>query len=416
VIQLRIKIKLNNGEQKYKIIPDIRPPFQVDKKRIDLRNIGESIFALEDAIHENKQVNEIVIPLYNNYDNISDILEELILFLFLKDIKVTIEKNPQKMLSDFDLSLSDNFTCLFSGGVDSFSGILGAKQYYKRVCGCVTFHPDQKIRGLIERLDKETLQKNKIPLYKITSQRHHKYNRVSRGFLYVMNSSLLGNKNLIIPECGVTMHQPKFTILDEVTMTTHPEVLYYSNRVLEEVFGTGIKIIKPHENLTKSEIVSSCIDKEHLLDTCSCVNTMFCNSVKCHCGVCYGCIIRRIGMIVAGIDDSVRYRTDILSDIEFPSSRLDNLSTLIQFSVDFLSDMENLPFYTRDIITRYGKKYLFQRFSEDILAVLFLCKKNGITNKFILDMYEKNKKVVSEEKLEDRIDEVRTCKFKPKYS
>lgn len=348
----------------------------------------------------------------------SDILSELILFLYLKKISVKIEKNPQKTLCDFDKGLSDDYTCLFSGGIDSFSGILSAKNHYfpRKIFGCFTFHPDLKMARLIEKLHKISLKNNGILYQKIRSQRHLYYNRVSRGFLYVMNSFILGNRNLIIPECGVTMHQPKFTVLDQVTMTTHPQVLSYAKLVLDEIFGDQTRIITPNENLTKSEIASSCIDKKNLISTCSCLTTRWCNSAKPNCGVCYGCVIRKIGMLVAGLDDSKKYRVNLFSDNDFSSDRLDNLTNVVQFASDFLTGSEQLPIYTSDIITKYHKEDLFRRFAKDVFASLMICKKNGSRNRFILKMFEKHRTVVSEEELQNRIEEVRTCKYTPSYS
>lgn len=401
------------------VIPELRsePSVQVDKKCIDVRTIGECIFALGGALTKNKEVTEITIPLYFEYDKMSDLLRELILFLYLKDVTVKVEKNPQKTLFDFDKNLADDYSCLFSGGIDSFSGILSAKNHYNphKIHACFTFHPDLKMARLIEKLYKISLQKHGILYREIRSQRHLYYNRVSRGFLYVMNSFILGNKNLIIPECGVTMHQPKFTVLDEVTMTTHPQVLSYAKLVLDEIFGNQTQIITPNENLTKSEIASSCVDKKNLISTCSCLTTRWCNSAQPNCGVCYGCVIRKIGMIVAGIDDSKKYRVDIFSDKDFSSTRLDNLTNVVQFAADFLNYEEQMPFYTSDIITKYHKADLFRRFAKDVFASLMLHKKCGSKNRFILKMYEKHRMIFSEEELENRIEEVRTCKFKPNY-
>lgn len=63
-------------------------------------------------------------------------------------------------------------------------------------------------------------------------------------------------------------------------------------------------------------------------------------------------------MIVAGINESGKYRNDKILKGDSPSTQLDNLTALIEFSIDYLNYPEKPPFYTTDIIHTYKKNCL----------------------------------------------------------
>jgi hypothetical protein len=67
---------------------------------------------------------------------------------------------------------------------------------------------------------------------------------------------LLGKKNLIVGETGVTMYQPRFTFLGRITVTTHPKLLQITGLVTKEILGEKLRIIRPSENMTKAEIAA----------------------------------------------------------------------------------------------------------------------------------------------------------------
>ncbi len=77
---------------------------------------------------------------------------------------------------------------------------------------------------------------------------------------------------------------------------------------------------------------------------------------KTHCGVCYACVVRRLALLVAGINER-SYGSNWSRD-----SNIDNLVHLIRFSLDYLSDLESLPWYTVDSIIENHKEDLFLGF------------------------------------------------------
>ena len=175
-------------------------------------------------------------------------------------------------------SWSDDYTCLFSCGMDSFSGILSASNSV-RVTGAFTLHSDfPTLKARAGRLRRLALSDEGIQLKVIRAPRHSTMARKTRGVLYVLNAILLGNRNIIVPEIGPTMYQPPFTLLDEISVTTRPLILQCANRIAEQVTGQHISIIRPNENLTKAEVAISSPKSDLLRETCSCRSTMFANS------------------------------------------------------------------------------------------------------------------------------------------
>jgi len=413
-----VKVILNDGRSYVKTLSDSSgAPARIGNKLIDLKSIASSVFLIEDEINKGKRIREVSIPLYGNYSsNLSDAIERLIEFLFSKSIKMTFEKNTQLHLGDFSDTFSDGFTCLFSGGLDSYSGILNSSKNYGPILGAFTRHADQKhLSRLIDRLQNSVLGKHGIDTKTIDTVENKNYTRITRGVLYVLNSLLLKNRNIIISEVGPTMYQPRLTLLDDISFTTHPKVVEFSKKVAEEILGTNIKIIKPNENLTKAEVVAASPEKDHIKLTCSCRTSRFCNSIRPNGDTCYGCLIRRLAMLVAGVDDS-KYRSDILVSKENERKQYNNILHLLQFSLDFLGDFENMPDYTTDIVKRYKKREVFERFSLDTFAGLLVLKKEGkLLDKSFLKFLESAIKIVSNEKLEDRIEAVRNEVFKPDF-
>lgn len=181
---MKVKAILNDGTSVYKNIPTIFNSFVIGNESLtDVKVIGETAFSLEDLLHDKAPVKEIRIPLYGNYSNLPLILSEFFEFLFSKDIAVKVVKNPQQLLPHEKKGLLDNYTCLFSGGMDSFSGILTSEiAFKKKVVGSFINHPDMKIKGFIRRMEKSFLERRGIRIYRTDSQSHSKYPEKQEDF------------------------------------------------------------------------------------------------------------------------------------------------------------------------------------------------------------------------------------------
>jgi hypothetical protein len=220
---------------------------------------------------------------------------------------------------------------------------------------------------------------------------------------------LIRNKNIIVPEIGPTMYQPPFTLLDELSITTRPQILQAAIKITEAITGQRIKIIKPNEDLTKAEVAAISPNPEFIKETHSCRTPRWANSDRSHCGSCYGCVVRRLATKVAGVSDG-QYRKD-----GFTGRGVDNISQLIKFSIDFLSDPQALPTYTSEIINKYHKQELFKRFALDNLAGLMLMSDKHIENNVQRKLMELTLSAIDRGELNDRIEVVRSKSRKPNF-
>jgi len=220
-------------------------------------------------------------------------------------------------------------------------------------------------------------------------------------------SDITNANSLVISECGPTMYQPKFGLYDSITRTTHPVVVELAFRVLCILFERNIKFYLPFEDMTKAEVIALSNYPKFFSETHSCVSQRFGK----HDGTCYGCIVRRLGAIVAGIND-VEYIRDPLTD---PKANTDNLLSLLMFSRDFLLDYERMPFYQIENIESYTKKDLFKRFALDIYAAIHILKKRKVKlTEEVETLYKNVSSKIGQEILEKRIEKVRSRKFKIK--
>jgi hypothetical protein len=416
----KLEIILSNGKSLRKNLSNkVARDLELGKNLLDIKAIADAIFLTEDAIHARKQIKEVKISLHNEYSNdLSEHITQLLEFLFNKSIKVSFTaegvQSQIKYGSDY---IKNGYTCLFSGGLDSFSGILNSKNHFGHVEGAFTNHADLKSTiGFIRKLERLVLSKHGIRVTIIPSEKNNDYTRVSRGALYVLNSLLLKNSNVIVSEVGPTMYQPKFTVLDDITFTTHPQVMELSKKIAGEVLNTRVKIIEPYEDLTKAEAAAISPEKKYLGLTCSCRTVRWCNSKKPNGDSCYGCIIRRLAFLVAGIKDS-GYRRDVLTLGNNDKEQYDNALHLLRFNLDVLKDFDDIPEYTKSIISSYNKEDLFRRFSLDTYAGLYLLDKSGkLPDKNFRWFLDNALQVVSKDDLTERIAHVRSKKFKLDYN
>jgi hypothetical protein len=374
-----------------------------------------SLFVAEEVIRNSESfLTKISLPLTASYSSkINSAVEELIAFLFSQSIEVRFVEEEQTHLLEPDIQYSDGYTCLFSGGIDSLAGILLAKEKYgKTLVGALTKHPDQQFpKVLVNALEKD----RSIPIHvrEIIGPKHHSYNRLLRGMLYFSNALMLGNTNIIICEIGPTMYQPRFTLLDEVSMTTHPHVLSLAKQMAEEILGVKITIVKPNENLTKAEVGATIDNADYVSWSCSCRRTRFANSDKPNCGMCYGCAIRRFGLAVAGIKDWSYKNKDMTSS---KLESFDEVLQVLKFSLDFLEDRDGMPRYQIDNIRRYNKEDIFERFSLDNIAGLWLLNQQSkLKDSVFQTILEASQDVITKERLKERVASVKEGKFKPDF-
>lgn len=379
----------------------------------NILSVASSIFTLEKD-QKQKDFQTVSIPLFNpnnfsiDLSKLESFLKDLAELILLKDFDFSFRNDFKNKKQKNKPYISDKFQTLslFSGGVDSFCGILIAKKQFNKLAAVFCSHSDQKkIIGIVKHLSNLVLNKYKINLYEISVPRIQTlgYSQM-RGFLYFVSAAawmdILKSKQLIITEVGPTMYQPRLTYFDSVTMTTHPYVVEYSKKVIELLLDRKVDFVLPFENMTKAEVVANCTEKEHLKETHSCISQRF----GTHDGTCYGCIMRRLAFITAGVED-VNYERNPIIDA---SANSENLLALLRYNQMFLTNYEEMGFYQIENIEMFKKYDLFRRFALDNFAAIHKLIESGINViEPVKNLYLETINVLGKKDIEERIDSLK---------
>lgn len=432
-----MKQKMNNNLQKiiYSVSNNRSVRFLKYKSyylQRDIYNTVSIVFNIETAIRKGYNVDHVDIPIsketyiYWDIKRIQFELNDLLESVLMRDIEIRfwsqdLNKRRRNTIVPFDKV--DNI-CLFSGGVDSSTGIIHSKLHFSDdIRGLFICHGDQgKTKLVVDRTYNRIKQEldlriDTLHVPKIYSEGYSQL----RGFLYFIlggvYASLLNSTNLLITECGITMYQPRFSPYDAVTMTTHPYILK-KVKILNQLFlNRDINIITPFEDMTKAEILAINPIPDMIHETHSCISTRWINSgIKGRMdndGTCYGCTIRRLGSVVAGVRD-VEYENNPFDSTEL---NVENMITILAFSLEVLSDFDTLDHYIVDDIKKYGKKDLFQRFALDnIASVHESWLKKQISNPLIIKMYKRIINSVDKKAIKHRLTRIRQKELVPNYS
>jgi len=394
----------------------------------DIYNVVSILFNIETALRLGYSVDKVEIPIsketFLKWDvpTIEKELRELLKLVILTDVEIKINKTDsnkgrwnKKIVFD-----ECEYICLFSGGVDSSTGIIQSlEKYGEKVRGVFVCHGDQgKIGKIIKKISLKIKENYPLKLDVVHAPKmySHGYSQL-RGFLYVMSGAIYADlckaSNILITECGPTMYQMRFSPFDSITMTTHPMVMSKAKKLINLFFGKDIKLIIPFENLTKSEVASLNPLPEIFQSAHSCIGSRWIGSMKDqsegarqdNCGTCYGCVVRKLGLITAGINET-KYENNPLLD---ENAHVDHLMNLLAFSVDVLLDYDNIDDYSKENIEDYNKEELFHRFALDNIAALHILKKSGKPlNPAIEHFYYEVIEKVGESILDKRIEEVQS--------
>lgn len=420
-----INIKSNLGRILSRISPNPEMRFLNSRDawlEKDIFNVASIVFNIETALKLGKKIDKVNIPISTETATDRDIikveklLNDLFIYTLIEDVEIKFDvKNTKKDRRGKLPKMAEcSNVCLFSGGADSLSGLLSTKKYLDKVHAVSVVHGDQTWGShIVNNLMHDISKFEKIPhniLY-APPMGAHGYSQL-RGFLYVLFGSiyvsLLNSKNLIVAECGPTMYQPRFSPYDTVTMTTHPFVMNSAKEIIEIFLKRKLNIILPHENMTKSEVIIASPYKEFFKKSHSCISLRFGKNE----GTCYGCTIRRLGFLVADVEDVV-YTYDPIGNKKYNA---DHLVSLLGFCYDLLFDYKNLPLYSKENILTYNKRDLFKRFALDNFAALHIYKKRyGKLNPYVETLYNSAINNLGEEKLDKRITKVRGETFKPNF-
>ncbi len=403
----------------------------------DLGYIAAGMFACEGVLRAEKaKLDESISFLVEQSDRLKNdtvqsLLSQLIAFTLRSspDVKILGVKRGARF-SPKALQNDNRTPCLFSGGIDSLSGILSVNRKIGPAFGVFVSH--DRMHGIVDRLSERYLKNRGIYVHDIVIQRGHSGIQQLRGFVYLVLGAIVArihhSDKLVITETGQTMFLPQITALDEITLTTHPTLLAITKSLLHEGYGGNFSFYEPFANLTKAEVISLCEAKEAIPDTNSCITTRFANQPYSHCGTCYGCLVRRVSCVVAGTKDALYAKDVLVKDVgdsvmggwrgaAISPSNLREVQALLRFARDIIED--KIDDVSRFKIESFSKHELFRRFAMDVLSSLYLLygKTNTGQNSWISQFYAgcKKDKVLTPESADNRIAEVRDQKFQPDF-
>ena len=329
-------------------------------------------------------------------------------------------------------NLDFDSVALFSGGTDSVCGIAEAKALGLSPLGMSVTHSGGTA-ACVKTLVDSTLSHLRVPCICARLSTKGGGLQQLRGVLYTTIGGLAAittsTPRLIVSESGPTMFLPRFAPLDDVTLTTNPYVLGLTTGILKSQFGRRCELIEPYSKLTKAESIASCRVKDAIPNSHSCGDTRFARHPKAtHCGVCFGCIVRRTACLVADVDDA-HYASDPLCQTA------EHLGTgwrrNQRVSVDTFSEVMAVLIFARRILEgrlpdsvrlhleSNGVEDLFHRLAMDILSGLHLLeRKHGLRNPVVNRFYRECLRdgIISQAAVEARLSEVRGGKFRPDFS
>jgi 7-cyano-7-deazaguanine synthase in queuosine biosynthesis len=262
--------------------------------------------------------------------------------------------------------------CLFSGGLDSFTGALDLLAQGKNVCLVGHYEAGQAPQTQLELFreltrhfkDQHVLlrqiflrpapfdarQARPLAAERETSQRSRSLLFLAAGLsvaagygpdvpLYIPENGFIGINVPLTPARSGSLS----------TRTTHP---YFMTKFAESANALGITnpIVNPFKVMTKGEILTSCRDQQGIRAlarrTLSCAHpeaSHYAQRRQGNCGYCFPCLIRRASMHHIGLDRAGDYAFDALTeDSEMAQERGNDLRALIR--------LLNRPYRPADVL------------------------------------------------------------------
>ena len=218
---------------------------------------------------------------------------------------------------------------LFSGGLDSFAGVLTEIEGGGHRAALVSHRSSPKmladqtklLNALEAKIGKGQFQHVPVRLTLAEGTATELTHR-TRSFLYaalgLIVAQLFGRQRLRFYENGVTsLHFPisAHVLGARATRSTHPRALAGFTELFSQILGAAFVVENPYIWKTKTDVVASIVGQgcgELIALTRSCASTRAQTTMHPHCGYCSQCIDRRFATLATIAED----RFDPMADYE----------------------------------------------------------------------------------------------------
>lgn len=292
------------------------------------------------------------------------------------DIKFIQTNKPFVQSPPSLFKIENNYpVSLFSGGLDSFSGLFfnyanGIKSDF---VGFKNKDEEGKKQEQLMPFYSKIFPSSSIHLVSRIERKKQHPTQSTRSLLYLALAvcKAISNKNnkVFLFENGILSLNPEINSR-YTTKTTHPKTIYLYNYILEKI-GLNVMIESPFQFLTKGQIVNEMnLDFKKQIEhtfTCGSNRQSMYNKHKGHCGICIPCILRKISTAAYDLepyDTQYHYKFDVqMNDFEN-----DNNKNYYISNIDYFRQYVNLinegTIFNHTLLTKKyfpnNKDYLFK--------------------------------------------------------
>ena len=287
-------------------------------------------------------------------------LSEAISFLSGDHWQIEYRESTEPVHTPTETSPPVEAVCLFSGGLDSFTGTLDLLAEGKNICLVGHYgagQTNQAQAGLFSALAQhhkgQQLMLRQLflqPAAPAAGQLRpllpdRETSSRSRSLLFLAAGLVVAagygpNVPLYIPEngfIGINVPLTGARAGSLSTRTTHPHFIASFSKCARQI-GITNPIVNPFRTMTKGEILAACRDQKTLREladqTLSCAHpeaARWAQEEQKNCGYCFPCLIRRASLHHIGLDRARDYTYDVFTDVaELEQDKGDDLRALVR--------------------------------------------------------------------------------------
>lgn len=253
---------------------------------------------------------------------------------------------------------------LFSGGLDSFGGVVEELAVRGKAVALVSHRSAAKIApvqmNLVADLRKRFGRSRilHVPVWvNVVGELGRESTHRTRSFLFAalgaVTARLFGLDRIKLFENGiVSLNLPLAAqvVGARATRTTHPQVLAGFGGLLSTLFGRPIEAENPFAWRTKAEILEQISENGFgrlIRNTRSCTRVHDMTILHPHCGQCSQCIDRRFAVLAAGLDGEdpeEAYKVDLLTGARRAGSDRAMALAYVRFATE-INRMTDVSFF-----------------------------------------------------------------------